>query len=330
MSLNFYHKALTAGRRIYTKYWYPKTSVLTFESDPDRAGDRIYELLASGKPCMIARYGANELTTVFNYLGITEHRGDAWGYMTRKNGPWWWNKHILMQMKHAAGFFPIDNEHLYRFSEMMLEDSQQVDILGSWLNEEIAVSHLLKNAYKVALPCLEPWLAKKPWSRALEGRKVLVVHPFDELIRRQYEKRRLLFSDNVLPTFKELHVIKAVQSYGNNSESCGYNDWFSALHWMEQEMDKSEYDVCILGCGAYGFPLAAYAKRQGKQAIHLGGVSQLLFGITGHRWLNPMHGVERWGLPKGFYVNLMNEHWIRPDATTKPKDSDKVEGNCYW
>ncbi|MBR1394249.1 MAG: hypothetical protein IJ559_01140 [Prevotella sp.] len=250
--------------------------------------------------------------------------------MTRKNGPWWWNKHILMQMKHAAGFFPIDNEHLYRFSEMMLEDSQQVDILGSWLNEEIAVSHLLKNAYKVALPCLEPWLAKKPWSRALEGRKVLVVHPFDELIRRQYEKRRLLFSDNVLPTFKELHVIKAVQSYGNNSESCGYDDWFSALHWMEQEMDKIEYDVCILGCGAYGFPLAAYAKRQGKQAIHLGGVSQLLFGITGHRWLNPMHGVERWGLPKGFYVNLMNEHWIRPDATTKPKDSDKVEGNCYW
>lgn len=95
-------------------------------------------------------------------------------------------------------------------------------------------------------------------------------------------------------------------------------------------MDKSEYDVCILGCGAYGFPLAAYAKRQGKQAIHLGGVSQLLFGITGRRWLNPMHGVERWGLPKGFYVNLMNEHWIRPDATTKPKDSDKVEGNCYW
>ena len=71
-----------------------------------------------------------------------------------------------MQMKHAAGFFPIDNEHLYRFSEMMLEDSQQIDILGSWLNEEIAVSHLLKNAYKVALPCLEPWLAKKPWSRA--------------------------------------------------------------------------------------------------------------------------------------------------------------------
>lgn len=80
MSLNFYHKALTAGRRIYTKYWYPKTSLLTFESDPDRAGDRIYELLASGKPCMIARYGANELTTVFNYLGITEHRGDAWVY----------------------------------------------------------------------------------------------------------------------------------------------------------------------------------------------------------------------------------------------------------
>lgn len=46
-------------------------------------------------------------------------------------------------------------------------------------------------------------------------------------------------------------------------------------------MDKVEYDVCLIGCGAYGFPLAAHAKRTGHKAIHLGGSLQLLFGIAG-------------------------------------------------
>ena len=27
----------------------------------------------------------------------------------------------------------------------------------------------------------------------------------------------------------------------------------------------------FLGCGAYGFPLAAHVKRMGKKAIHMGG-----------------------------------------------------------
>lgn len=46
-------------------------------------------------------------------------------------------------------------------------------------------------------------------------------------------------------------------------------------------MDKIDYDICLIGCGAYGFPLAAHAKRKGKKAVHLGGALQLLFGIKG-------------------------------------------------
>ena len=60
--------------------------------------------------------------------------------------------------------------------------------------------------------------------------------------------------------------------------------WFDALEWMEQEVDKREFDIAIIGCGAYGFNLAAHIKRKGKKAIHLGGATQLLFGITGKRW----------------------------------------------
>ena len=56
---------------------------------------------------------------------------------------------------------------------------------------------------------------------------------------------------------------------------------------MKSEIDKCDYDVCLIGCGAYGFPLAAHVKHKGKQAIHLGGTLQLLFGIKGNRWFDP-------------------------------------------
>lgn len=33
-----------------------------------------------------------------------------------------------------------------------------------------------------------------------------------------------------------------------------------------------DYDICLIGYSAYGFPLAAHAKRKGKKAVHLGGI----------------------------------------------------------
>lgn len=324
-------KALTLARRIATRCLHTDRRLLPFCTDADAVGRHIEQLLQSGKPCMVARFGANELKTVFNYLGITRHRGDAWGYIMRKNGPWWWNRQILWQMQHAAGFFPITDESVNRFSELMIKSMQQLDVLGCWLSEERAVQSYFTNAYLAALPYLEPWFAHTPWTRALRGRRVLVVHPFDKLIMQQYSRRTELFSNpDVLPEFASLKVIKAVQSYGNSSGESGFNTWFDALQYMQQQMDASDYDVCLLGCGAYGFPLAAHAKATGHQAIHLGGVTQLLFGITGSRWLDPMHRVKEWHIPQGFYARMANAAWVRPGADTMPKDAQQVENACYW
>src|SRR5690606_28576019 len=107
---------------------------------------------------------------------------------------------------------------------------------------------------------------------------------FNKTIEEQYfKKRTLLFKDQrVLPEFKSLETIQAVQTIaGNNSE---FNNWFEALDWMKKEIEKKDFDIAIIGCGAYGFPLAAHVKRLGKKAIHLGGATQLLFGIKGKRW----------------------------------------------
>lgn len=227
-------------------------------------------------------------------------------------------------MQNNAGFFPANSENMECFGKMMLEDAKEVDVLGSWLRNEFYINgYLSKNVIKVDRDNINPFFAKKTWTRYLKGKKVLVIHPFAKSIQKQYLKRDKLFSNpDILPEF-ELKTIQAVQSIGGTCSD--FNDWFEALNWMKSEMDKTDYDVCLIGCGAYGFPLAAHAKRCGKKAIHLGGSLQLYFGIKGKRW-------EGKGYKDGpnDYSKLFNKFWIRPSAEETPTISKNIENNCYW
>jgi hypothetical protein len=167
---------------------------------------------------------------------------------------------------------------------------------------------------------LEPYNHPQPWSYALEGKKVLVIHPFVESIKEQYKKRELLFpSPKILPAF-ELKTIKAIQSIANNYT--GFKNWFEALDYMQTKVSQTDFDIAIIGCGAYGFPLAAHVKRMGKKAVHLGGATQTLFGIKGKRWEEKKE--------HQIVAGMMNEHWIRPLAKETPEGIKNVEGGCYW
>jgi hypothetical protein len=225
-------------------------------------------------------------------------------------------------MSANAGFFPVDDQMLDRFAEFYLEQINNVDIMGVWFNyyEDVICNNYCQHAELVELSTLEPFHFSSPWSGKLVGRKVLVVHPFDESIRRQHsENRSLLFDDpDVLPDFT-LKTIKAVQSSAN--VKVNYATWFDAYQHMCDEIRKTDFDVAIIGAGAYGLPLASFVKSLGKQAIHLGGVTQILFGIIGKRWEKDYADTT---------AKLFNEHWIRPSASETPEGSNKIENGCYW
>lgn len=188
-----------------------------------------------------------------------------------------------------------------------------IDILGSWLPDEQLFRDVISQAVKVKLEDLEPYYHEQPWSVALRGKVVLVIHPFADTIQQQYQKRELLFQNpDVLPEF-ELKTLKAVQSIAGND--CG----FAALDWMCDKVSKIEFDIAIIGAGAYGLPLAAYVKRLGKKVIHLRGATQILFGIKGKRWDE-----------RPFFQQLYNEHWVRPAPQEVPPNCQVVEQGCYW
>ncbi|MDO7138868.1 hypothetical protein [Algibacter lectus] len=317
---------LKALRKTYQKLWTRTEKKPICEQVPDKASQLIYSALTSNKPCMISRFGGFELSTVVNYLGVKNDNKRALNYIKGNEPDWWWNNSLIKSMHTNAGFFPPKVEKIEQFCELMLQDIPQVDILGSWLNTENYIENRL-NANKIHLRLLEPFWSKSPWTSALKGKKVLIVHPFVETIEEQYKKRDLLFEKDILPDF-EIKSLKAVQSIATNDSP--FKDWFEALAFMKNEIDKTDYDICLIGAGAYGFPLAAHVKRSGKKAIHMGGSLQLLFGIKGKRWEDPIYGVKEWGIPTGSYSSLMNEHWVRPGDHLKPKNAQQVEGACYW
>lgn len=274
--------------------------------DENLGSKLLFEILSDNDPVMIARFGSTEIKAVL-YPFFPK--------LFRKI----FKKRIFKNMETLSGFFPSNDTSIRRFSKLMIEDLKLVDILGSWRIEELFLKKYYLKAKRIKLSNLEPYLLSDPWSLALKDKKILVIHPFSLTIESQYHinREKLFVNENVLPTFKSLQTIKAVQTIaGEKSE---YVDWFSALDFMKSEIDKKDFDIAIIGCGAYGFPLAAHVKRIGKKSIHLGGPTQMLFGIKGKRWIE-----------RPDFSHIINEHFVFPNEAEKVSNAQKVEGACYW
>lgn len=106
-----------------------------------------------------------------------------------------------------------------------------------------------------------------------------------------------------------------VTQVGERTE--GYNNFFDVLEKMLNDIRKIEFDVALIGAGAYCFLFGAEIKRMGKIAIETCGNTPLFFGVYSER--NLRQGCEEY----------MTDARIRP-METPPKRYKEVEGGCYW
>lgn len=269
----------------------------------NEGNDLIRRRILTSGPFMAARMGKVELDCVARSKDFPES--------------------IINQAHTNAGIFSNggkpDADMLERFKTAYLGSIKQADVMATWLGdaEKRIVDSLAPHAERVPLRSLEPYYHDNPWTGALEGLDILVIHPFANSIKAQYDKRKLLFQDErVLPEFN-LKTIKAVQSNAGNVVP--YEDWEDALYSMIDEMEVIKFDVAIIGAGAYGLPLAKAAKDLGRKAVQMAGATQILFGIKGGRW--DEHDV---------IGRMYNENWIRPSAAETPFLAGSVENGCYW
>ncbi len=304
--LKYYTNAV--ARRILKREIFPIQTKRQIGGD-EGGNAWLYEKVMEGKPFAAVRFGGTEMKTICDVL-YTKAGGRLGGVSDK----------TVERIVMLSGFFPRDKQLLFQFQELFMECCPQIDALGMWnilLQGEIADTYL-PQADLFELRMFEPYYFEKPWTEALCGKKVLVIHPFAETIQEQYEKREMLFENKaILPEFT-LKTVKAVQTLAGEPDE-RFANWFEALNYMYEEAMKTDFDIVLIGCGAYGLPLAVRLKQAGKMAVHVGGALQLLFGIKGKRWDN--HDI---------ISKMYNDAWVRPNQTDRMKDAQKVEGGCYW
>ena len=316
LSYRLYNKGIVLYRKLFfrNKRYRPRKlsgrRLLTAEE-----GNRcLKELIQSGKPFCAVRYGGTELNTYCE--------GKEYLLGLRKT----MRQSIADTAQRQSGFFPTQTSYIPRFTRLLEDVSPEIDFLAvyaSFMENYMVRKYCRRDMYVSDNRSLEPYYfeADEVWSSALAGKKVLVIHPFADSIRRQYENHRekLFENPHILPEF-QLLTMKAVQTIAGTPDP-RFRDWFEALEYMENEALKLDFDIALIGCGFYGLPLACLLKRAGKQAIHIGGATQILFGIRGRRW--ELNSKE---VPA-----LFNEYWTRPSAEETPENKSANEfGGAYW
>lgn len=291
-------------RRLFERAKYFGTRILSPQEGNDFLARSIH------KPAAIAKIGASEMGALRHYWGQADSSGlcESWG------------RHATL-LHRNAGVYPPTQSVFSRFCMVFAQALTHLDVLAVWFNfgESAARRRFAPKATLTALRALEPYYHDRPWSRHLAGKRVLVVSPFAETIQAQYHRREQVWraKPEVLPEFHLQTLRSPLSAYLATPE---YPDWFIALDAMHQKMASSSFDVALIGAGAWSLPLAARAKSLGACAIHLGGATQILFGVKGKAWekLNPQ------------VAAFFNEAWTRPSAVETPQRAQEIEAGRYW
>lgn len=159
---------------------------------PAAAGnDLARDLLESGQPFLFGRCGATEMRTVADWL---------------QNGGHNFTDRTRADIRNLSGVFPTDDATLDKFCRLYVKTAQSAELLALWnVGAEREVIRGCDATRFTELRALEPYYHARPWSAALAGKRVLVVHPFRRTILAQYEKRTQLFpGKDVLPELAKI------------------------------------------------------------------------------------------------------------------------------
>lgn len=290
------------------KYTRKKYSTGFFSSE--EGNQEIKQSLLYNFPTLVARFGNSELLAL---IEIEAKKHNLIKTISNKS-----YKYLV----DTTGFYFSNNKNktseLIKFYDLMISSLKNVDYLASFdfSMEDYFVEKYNKSVQLLNPLSLEPYYFNDPWSIALKDKNVLIIHPFKDTIDYQYKIKDKLFENkNILPDF-QIKTYRALQTIGGKGS---FDSWFDGLNFMLDEIEKIDYEIAIVGCGAYGFPLSSKLKERGKKVIHMGGSLQLLFGIHGKRW------------EKNEKIKiLINKHWTKPHKNDTPCKFEDIKYKAYW
>jgi len=235
--------------------------------------------------------------------------------------------------EYMFGIFPTDTSFLHEFAQFYTKHVQQIDILGLFQadQEEKIIKENELNAQFIPYQFTEPdrsipAIEKNCYLRFFEGKKILFISPFGDLLKSRANKD--IFEAVWLSIGKkwfwpsEVNAFEIPYSYVTSVNT--YKKYTNSMTLFDSictNINELDYDIAFIGAGALGLPIASHLKNQGKIAISLGGHLQVLFGIGGGRWNKD----EFWT------TNYINERWIEMPKKYNPENKSILTDNgAYW
>ena len=271
----------------------------------------IRQMLVEKKPFLAGKIGGAELLALEymdHYLKFEWPSGWSW-------------RRPASRLHNNAGFFPIQKKNFIRWDWEMRRAVACIDFLCAWQGDSF-----LKKYENALIQSLAPHSRAIPM--AILGRGILpeiasfrwlVVSPFTKTMQKQVTRLKEIYDPEGKTSIDWDRIVKTCEfvrcPFQSHLEPSPYDSWEDGLTKLATEVESKEFDVALIGAGAWSLPLGRRIKEMGKSAIHMGGEMQLLFGIKGKRWE---------------YAMIYNSAWVNSDPDETPKDANRVEDGCYW
>ncbi|BCS83201.1 hypothetical protein QLL95_gp0922 [Cotonvirus japonicus] len=179
---------------------------------------------------------------------------------------------------------------------------------------------------KISYHIIESFRFFKKYFTKLNGKKILIISPFEKEIRNQLIIKDKLFvgknmiddfTDFKYPEFKSVEYINTFLTTNNFQQP--HTDIMVTFEHYKKIIKTKDFDVALLICGAYSYLFGDFIYGEmNKSCMHMGGVGQLLFGIKGGRYLIQ------------YFESMMNENWIYPHSiineSAQGKDVPSYDG----
>lgn len=169
-------------------------------------------------------------------------------------------KHLISVTENGD---PIDQYHQKYFSEMDLE---------FW-------------NYHVIFENIDNFI--KFFNGFAENKKILIVSPFVDSIKRQIEGDGYFAGDRELVNCEYSYLKTFVTYYDKNKGilNSPHSNFSETVEYYKNQLNDMDFDIALLSCGSYSHFIGDHIKSIGRKAIYVGGILQLLWGVMGNRWL---------------------------------------------
>ena len=248
----------------------------------------------------VVRMGGVETSSILEYLQN--------GLVSRKN---------KKKLSFNAGFYD-DKNSFEEFISLNRNALQDATAVAEWglAQQDILLDLFCATNLRFKLKDLEPFHDKNDWISFFNFKSIAVVTSFPKTFGSQLKNISYVHPKLELDKIRFEFIQAPVTNLGaifDNSIS-----WFDRLYDLEKKI-HNDYDLVLISAGSYGVPLSGLLSARKINNIVMGGALQLVFGVTGKRWLD-----------RDDYKNLFNQYWISPLSEETPLNKHKLENGCYW